>query len=528
MTKHYVSLYRKYRPNLFKNLVSQKQVKNVLQNSIIKQEISHAYLFNGPRGTGKTSTAYIFAKAINCINNINGDACNKCKNCLLINNNETFDIVEIDAASNNGVDNIRDLTDKVTYNPLNLIYKVYIIDEVHMLSKGAFNALLKTLEEPPKHAIFILATTEIKKIPITIMSRTQKHNFQKIKLPELTKHLERISKKENIEIVDQDTLLNISFLAEGCVRDALSLLEQVAIYQDNKIDNNGLLELFNYVTISKQSNIIKALINKDQKNILELINYFQDKAINYHALIKSLIFLLNSNLNKNELNLALNLKENLNNALLLLKKLIEFETLIQESKMPQITFQLLLLDNLDLNINKKNIIIKDDTKEVLKPTIKLEVKPIVSKEVVIVKPQVIKKLDQVVELNEDKILLSCASNNDIDELKQLKLNWNNIKSNILNDSIDRKALFITNAKPLWIYQNNLIIGFKEAIEVENFNINKTEFIKNINNSIDSNHNIIAIDRNKWVEIKKQLKNKLLYKNDSKENDIDKYRNEIFS
>ena len=230
----YKSLYRKYRPIRFEDVCGQDFIVKTLNNAIFKGKINHAYLFCGTRGTGKTTIAKIFAKAINCINPINNLPCGKCEICLNDNTDKIPDIIEIDAASNNGVDEIRELKNKVRLVPTMCKYKVYIIDEVHMLSVGAFNALLKTLEEPPAHVIFILATTEPQKLPITILSRCQRFDFRNISTENIVERLKFISEKEGIEIED-DALIEIAKMSDGALRDAISTLDQVSSYADNKI-----------------------------------------------------------------------------------------------------------------------------------------------------------------------------------------------------------------------------------------------------------------------------------------------------
>ena len=227
----YLALYRKYRPNNFDDLVGQNGVSSIIKNEILSNKLSHAYLFSGPRGTGKTSTAKIIAKMINC-NNLSKDGvpCGKCDNCLNFINSS--DIVEIDAASNNGVDEIRDLRDKVNLVPTNGKYKVYIIDEVHMLTTQAFNALLKTLEEPPAHVIFILATTEFYKIPATVVSRCQKFQFLKFTDEEIVNRLSKIALNENIKVND-DILYEIARLSDGGMRDAINMLDQLSSFSDS-------------------------------------------------------------------------------------------------------------------------------------------------------------------------------------------------------------------------------------------------------------------------------------------------------
>lgn len=221
----YKVLYRKYRPDNFDNLVGQDNITRILKNSIINNKLSHAYIFSGPRGTGKTSSAKIFSKNINCLNPVKGNACNECINCK--NYDSVNDIIEIDAASNNGVNEMREITNNVKLKPNLLKYKVYIIDEFHMLSPSAFNALLVTLEEPPSHVIFILATTNIESVPITILSRCQRFDFKKITINNIEKRLKEISEIEEIKI-ENPAITQIAKISDGGLRDSLSLLDQLS------------------------------------------------------------------------------------------------------------------------------------------------------------------------------------------------------------------------------------------------------------------------------------------------------------
>ena len=260
----YKVFYRKYRPKNFLELVGQDNIKNILINSIKYNKIAHAYIFTGPRGTGKTSTAKIFAKTLNCLNNSNGVSCDECEMCKTYN--ESADIIEIDAASNNGVEEIRTLRDSVKIAPYNSKYKVYIIDEVHMLSNSAWNAFLKTLEEPPSHVIFILATTEINKIPETVMSRCQRFDFTKIPENKMIDHLKNICAKENIKITD-DSLKEISKLSNGCLRDALSYLDKISKF-NTEITTELIENNFGVLSESK----LEKLYNSVKSNIVEEIN----------------------------------------------------------------------------------------------------------------------------------------------------------------------------------------------------------------------------------------------------------------
>ena len=236
----YRALYRVWRSQSFADLVGQEHVTRTLKNALKEKRFSHAYLFSGPRGTGKTSTAKIFAKAVNCLEGPAPEPCNRCEPCRRIAEGSLMDVVEIDAASNRGVDEIRDLRDKVKFAPTEVRYKVYIVDEVHMLTTEAFNALLKTLEEPPDHVIFILATTEPHKLPQTIRSRCQHFPFHRISFREIVRHLHRICDAQSVE-VDEAALATIARAADGGMRDALSLLDQVLAYADGRVEESTVL-----------------------------------------------------------------------------------------------------------------------------------------------------------------------------------------------------------------------------------------------------------------------------------------------
>lgn len=284
----YQALYRVWRPQKFDDLVGQEMVVKTLKNAIATKQTTHAYLFCGPRGTGKTSAAKIFAKAINCKNQVDGEPCNQCEICTAITEGRLNDVIEIDAASNNGVEEIRDIRDKVKYAPTQAEYKVYIIDEVHMLSTGAFNALLKTLEEPPANVVFILATTEPHKIPATIISRTQRFDFKRITSKSIIDRMMFILDEKQVEY-DQKALKVIAYAAEGGMRDALSILDQTISFGDNDVTLDNALLVTGSVT---QENIIKYLqevVNKNTKEALETIHEIVESGKDANRLIEDLI-----------------------------------------------------------------------------------------------------------------------------------------------------------------------------------------------------------------------------------------------
>ena len=293
----YQALYRKYRSQTFGEMVGQKVISTTLRQAVESGKISHAYLFSGPRGTGKTSAAKIFAKAMNCPNQVDGEPCNHCDICRDITNGILEDVIEIDAASNNGVDEIREIRDKSTYAPSRATYKVYIIDEVHMLSTGAFNALLKTLEEPTENVVFILATTELHKIPATILSRVQRFEFKSIKQGAIKEHLASILEKEGLTF-DDEALTIISRRAEGGMRDALSILDQaLSLSADNNVSQSvaeeitgsiGLTALDSFVASVRNQDTTKALSNLEtlfdngksmSRFATDLLEYFRDLLI---------------------------------------------------------------------------------------------------------------------------------------------------------------------------------------------------------------------------------------------------------
>lgn len=285
----YQALYRKYRSQTFGQLVGQQVVARTLRQAVEQDKISHAYLFSGPRGTGKTSVAKIFAKAMNCPNQVNGEPCNDCYICEAITNGSLEDVIEIDAASNNGVDEIRDIRDKSTYAPSLAKHKVYIIDEVHMLSTGAFNALLKTLEEPTENVVFILATTELHKIPATILSRVQRFEFKSIKLPDIVHHLESILAKESISY-EADAVQIIARRAEGGMRDALSILDQaLSLTAGSELTTAIAEEITGSINLAALDQYVAAILARDATAALDQLSIIFDNGKNMARFVTDLL-----------------------------------------------------------------------------------------------------------------------------------------------------------------------------------------------------------------------------------------------
>ena len=286
----YKALYRKYRPDTFSDVVGQEVITTILKNSIIKNKISHAYLFTGPRGCGKTSIAKIYAKAINCLNPKDGNPCNECQSCKYLTANGE-DIIEFDAASNNGVDEIREIRNKVNLATSVCNYKVYIIDEVHMLSISAFNALLKTLEEPPKHVVFILATTDPQKIPSTVISRCQRFELGKLSNKEISDLIIKISKAESV-VISEESANEIAFCSDGCIRDAISLLDQVISFSGNKITISEVNKVSYSISWEIIYNLIAALCNGDLENIFVLLKTLEEDNRDYSKVMEKIVIAL--------------------------------------------------------------------------------------------------------------------------------------------------------------------------------------------------------------------------------------------
>lgn len=355
----YQALYRKYRPKDFGSVVGQDSLVQTLKNSIKNNSFCHAYMFFGPRGTGKTTLSKIFARTINCLSPIDGNACGKCENCIHSYAKECVDIIEIDAASNNGVDEIRELKNKISLVPAQLKFKVYIIDEVHMLSLGAFNALLKTLEEPPEHAIFILATTDPQKVPETIISRCQCFSFKRISENSIVERLKFICKTENI-LIDDEVLMEIALASEGGMRDALGLLDKLRSFVDKKITIEDFVELNGLVTLSDLKKFVDGIMNGDSAKVLQIVSLYNDTGKNLIQIISQVMNYLRSVLVSHYIS-SEKCQYNIDSVIQLVNTINEKMFDIKRSGNPNIFIEMLLLKFINDYIHNDRIISREIT-----------------------------------------------------------------------------------------------------------------------------------------------------------------------
>lgn len=353
----YQALYRKYRPKDFESVVGQDSLVKTLKNSVKNNSFCHAYMFFGPRGTGKTTLSKIFARTINCLNPIDGNACGSCINCTNSSAKECVDIIEIDAASNNGVDEIRELKNKISLVPAQLKFKVYIIDEVHMLSLGAFNALLKTLEEPPEHAIFILATTDPQKVPETIISRCQCFSFKRISEKSIVERLKFISKTENIE-VDDDVLMEIALASEGGMRDALGLLDKLRSFIDGKITIADFVELNGLVTQSDLKKLVDSIMDGNNARVLQLISSYNESGKNLIQIISQVMHYLRNILVSHYISNE-KCQYDIDNLIQLINTINEKTFDIKKSGNPNIFIEMLLLKFINEYVHNDKIISRE-------------------------------------------------------------------------------------------------------------------------------------------------------------------------
>lgn len=508
----YQALYRKYRPRTFEDVVSQVNVKKILINSIKNNVVSHAYLFSGPRGIGKTSIAKIFAKAVNCTQfDSKNDACLECESCLEATE-DTTDIIEIDAASNNGVDQIRELKSKVNIVPSKLKYKVYIIDEVHMLSNSAFNALLKTLEEPPSHVIFILATTEFYEVPETIVSRCQCFSFQRISNDDMSERLRYIANQENIKVPDE-VLMEIAIYANGGMRDAISMLDKLSSFTNKNITMDDFISLNGLISHSDIKETYELLINKDAKGILKIIDKINQSGYDFNNFVERLmIYIKDIIVESYQRNEKIDIKRHV----MLVNELNELLNVLKTTLNPLIMTQVSLLNM--VNGEEKN-----------KSLNKVETEPVIEN-----KPVLQNKKN---EKNEESKVVNNKSTYSInEEIRLLRINnalaqanlsfkntflknYQHISEYRLDEKFAKVAQLLEISTPLVVSDKNVIIGNNREAIVERLYENSEE-VDNLL-AIINNHPYKAV----FVTEKEfeNIKNK--YINDKKNDIIYEYQEE---
>ena len=511
----YVALYRKYRPKKFDDVIGQKVTVEILKNSIINNKISHAYLFNGPRGTGKTSVAKIFARSVNCLNNKNGNACGTCELCKKIQENDV-DIIEIDAASNNGVEEIREIRSKVKLLPAVAKYKVYIIDEVHMLSTGAFNALLKTLEEPPSHVIFILATTEIHKIPLTILSRCQRFDFNKVNSEEMFAKLKQICKLEKKDISDNILKLIVKLSDGGC-RDAINLLDQVLSLSSENITEDEIYDMQGITSEDKIIDFLNTILENDIVGGMKFLDSFVNSGKNLNGIVEQLLILLHNIAIANTVDnffqgdsqkkyIAINV--NLENIKILTNILIELENQMNKSTNQRNLFETYyiymssVINDCKTNVSNNFVNLVKNSKQ----TPKKELKECLS--------------ENGESVNTDFNLLKKIRINNIlatankEELIKINHDYERINDFIANKVYNNIAALLLSGKVVAASSEYLLFSFDDKSLVKVFLSNLEKIEKFLYEIYNNEYKVMSVDSNEWVNIKNEFiinkKNKVMY------------------
>lgn len=533
----YQALYRKYRPKTFDEVAGQEVVVKTLKNSVTNNKINHAYLFAGPRGCGKTTIAKIFAKLVNCENSSNGIPCNKCV-CCTQSNEQNMDVIEMDAASNNGVDEIREINNKVKLAPTLGKYKIYIIDEVHMLTIGAFNALLKTLEEPPAHVIFILATTDPHKVPITILSRCQRFDLKKISDEQIYNRLKYICDNENIKI-EEDAIFEIARLGDGSLRDAISILDQVVAYTNETITLNDIHEVNGTISQENVFELINCAVNNNLTGVINKINEYSNRGKSIVKITEEIIlFLRNSILFKTTSDFVED-KKNIYREItkkVSTKKMLEYISIMNESLLdmkkfsnPKMILELAfikLLDEKEFNdkknegdekvIEKKESSIKKDLdknskindQNIEEETLNQNDKTVEKK---IIKVEIDNKLNEQIlqELND---FVEIRVNNTLSKFsKKETLEFKNTLKKIMDYVMDEKyniyATMILDGELKAVSDEYAIFTYATSHLSNLFNENIINIENLINEIFNKHYKVVAVDLEKWNIIKEDFNSK---------------------
>ena len=533
----YQALYRKYRPKTFDEVAGQEVVVKTLKNSVTNNKINHAYLFAGPRGCGKTTIAKIFAKLVNCENSSNGIPCNKCV-CCTQSNEQNMDVIEMDAASNNGVDEIREINNKVKLAPTLGRYKIYIIDEVHMLTIGAFNALLKTLEEPPAHVIFILATTDPHKVPITILSRCQRFDLKKISDEQIYNRLKYICDNENIKI-EEDAIFEIARLGDGSLRDAISILDQVVAYTNETITLNDIHEVNGTISQENVFELINCAVNNNLTGVINKINEYSNRGKSIVKITEEIIlFLRNSILFKTTSDFVED-KKNIYREItkkVSTKKMLEYISIMNESLLdmkkfsnPKMILELAfikLLDEKEFNdkknegeekvIEKKESSIKKDLdknskindQNIEEETLNQNDKTVEKK---ISKVEIDNKLNEQIlqELND---FVEIRVNNTLSKFsKKETLEFKNTLKKIMDYVMDEKyniyATMILDGELKAVSDEYAIFTYATSHLSNLFNENIINIENLINEIFNKHYKVVAVDLEKWNIIKEDFNSK---------------------